>query len=64
MSTVKPRPFDIANYLESDEDVAEYLRQVIGDKSVCKVSLVGVGMRSHPGVAAKMFRTLAEEGLA
>ena len=30
---------------------------------VCKVSLVGVGMRSHAGVASKMFRTLAEEGI-
>jgi aspartate kinase len=28
-----------------------------------KVSLVGAGMRSHPGVAAKMFRTLADEGI-
>jgi aspartate kinase len=38
-------------------------REVLGDKGVCKVSIVGVGMRSHPGVAAKMFRTLAEEGI-
>ena len=38
-------------------------REVIGDKGICKVSAVGVGMRSHPGVAAKMFRTLAEEGI-
>ncbi len=33
------------------------------DKTLCKVSIVGVGMRSHPGVAAKMFRTLSEEGI-
>jgi aspartate kinase len=33
------------------------------DKTLCKVSIIGVGMRSHPGVAAKMFRTLAEEGI-
>jgi len=38
-------------------------REVIGDKGICKVSAVGVGMRSHPGVASKMFRTLAEEGI-
>ena len=38
-------------------------KQVVGDKGVCKVSAVGVGMRSHPGVASKMFRTLAEEGI-
>ncbi|MDO4640949.1 MAG: aspartate kinase [Neisseria sp.] len=34
-----------------------------GDDGVCKVSIVGVGMRSHAGVAARMFRTLAEEGI-
>lgn len=38
-------------------------REVIGDRTICKVSAVGVGMRSHPGVASKMFRTLAEEGI-
>ena len=34
-----------------------------GDDTVCKVSAVGMGMRSHAGVAAKIFRTLAEEGI-
>ena len=38
-------------------------RAVIGDNKICKVSAVGVGMRSHPGVASQMFRTLAEEGI-
>ena len=38
-------------------------REVDADKTMCKVSIVGVGMRSHPGVASKMFRTLAEEGI-
>jgi aspartate kinase len=38
-------------------------REVSSDKTICKVSAVGVGMRSHPGVASKMFRTLAEEGI-
>ncbi len=33
------------------------------DKTMAKISVVGVGMRSHPGVASKMFRTLAEEGI-
>ncbi len=37
--------------------------EVIGDPKICKVSIVGIGMRSHVGVAAKMFRTLAEEGI-
>ena len=38
-------------------------RSVEGDDKICKVSAVGVGMRSHPGVASKMFRALAEEGI-
>ncbi|MDR0528664.1 MAG: aspartate kinase [Zoogloeaceae bacterium] len=38
-------------------------REIIGDTEVCKVSAVGVGMRSHPGVASQMFRVLAEEGI-
>jgi aspartate kinase len=38
-------------------------RAVIGDNRICKISAVGVGMRSHPGVASIMFRTLAEEGI-
>jgi aspartate kinase len=37
--------------------------EVIGDPKICKVSIVGIGMRSHVGVAAKMFRTLSEEGI-
>ncbi|WP_373747279.1 aspartate kinase [Neisseria dentiae] len=37
--------------------------EVDGDDTVCKVSIVGLGMRSHVGVASKMFRTLAEEGI-
>jgi len=36
---------------------------VKGDAKVSKVSAVGVGMRSHVGVASQMFRTLAEEGI-
>ena len=38
-------------------------RQVIGDKRIVKVSLVGVGMRSHAGIASRMFRALAREGI-
>lgn len=38
-------------------------RQVRGDKTMAKVSVVGVGMRSHVGVASTMFRALAEEGI-
>ena len=38
-------------------------REVSGDDKIAKVSLVGVGMRSHAGVAAKMFETLARESI-
>ena len=38
-------------------------REVISDDKVAKVSIVGIGMRSHAGVASLMFRTLAEEGI-
>ncbi|MFA6051247.1 MAG: aspartate kinase [Methylobacter sp.] len=38
-------------------------RKVIGDDSIVKVSIVGVGMRSHAGIASTMFKTLAEEGI-
>jgi aspartate kinase len=38
-------------------------REVIGDPRICKVSIVGIGMKSHVGVAAKMFRVLSEEGI-
>ncbi len=38
-------------------------REIIGDNKTAKVSVVGVGMRSHVGIASQMFRTLAEEGI-
>lgn len=38
-------------------------RQVTGDDRIVKISLVGVGMRSHAGIASKMFATLAKEGI-
>jgi aspartate kinase len=38
-------------------------RDVTGDEKIAKVSIVGMGMRSHAGIAAQMFRTLAEEGI-
>tara|TARA_Y100000814_G_scaffold109276_1_gene77244 strand:- start:39 stop:1292 length:1254 start_codon:yes stop_codon:yes gene_type:complete len=38
-------------------------KKVALDKDVCKVSLVGVGMRSHAGIASQMFKTLANEGI-
>jgi len=38
-------------------------REIIGDSKICKVSLVGIGMRSHAGIAARMFKALADEGI-
>jgi len=38
-------------------------QQLEGDTRICKVSIVGIGMRSHVGIASKMFRALSEEGI-
>jgi len=48
-----------------DKQVKGHIKasDIRGDAKVCKVSLVGVGMRTHAGIASKMFRTLAEEGI-
>jgi aspartate kinase len=62
--TVPRGEFDRAKKI-LDEQVKPHVgaRAVEGDNKICKVSAVGVGMRSHPGVASKMFRVLAEEGI-
>ncbi len=38
-------------------------KNIKGDESIAKVSIVGVGMRSHSGIASKMFQTLSQEGI-
>jgi len=38
-------------------------REIIGDNRIAKVSVVGIGMRSHVGLASKMFKALADEGI-
>src|SRR5690349_20083666 len=38
-------------------------REIIGDNQSCKVSVVGIGMRSHVGLAAKMFKSIADVGI-
>ncbi len=48
--------------LESQKEQLGYTR-IVGDAKVSKVSAVGVGMRSHVGVASQMFRTLADENI-
>ena len=47
--------------LAKEKGAAFTAREIIGDNRICKVSLVGIGMRSHVGIAAKMFKALADE---
>jgi aspartate kinase len=56
---------DLARAKPWIEEVARSLgaREVRYDEDVVKVSIVGLGMRSHAGIAAKMFRILADEGI-
>ena len=56
---------DLKKTLDILKKVCQHIgaREVSGDDKICKIGLVGVGMRSHVGVASKMFRTLAEEGI-
>ncbi|WP_067067629.1 aspartate kinase [Roseateles chitosanitabidus] len=49
--------------LEKTVGPAVQAAKVVGDQRICKVSIVGIGMRSHVGVASKMFRSLSEEGI-
>ena len=53
----------VAHVADAEMVGAHRFRQVIADEKVGKLSVVGVGMRSHPGVAAKMFETLAQAGI-
>ncbi|MCD8339523.1 MAG: aspartate kinase [Burkholderiales bacterium] len=48
-----------------EKEVSPYIQEggVLSDPSIAKISVVGVGMRSHAGVAAKMFKVLAEENI-
>ncbi len=56
---------DYHNALQVLEDIAREMnaREVIGDTEIAKVSIVGVGMRSHAGVASRMFESLAKENI-
>lgn len=56
---------DYNNALVILQNIAQNLgaKEATGTNGICKVSLVGVGMRSHAGVASKMFATLAQEGI-
>ena len=48
---------------EAKESGAINFHDLVADEGVAKVSIVGIGMRSHAGVAAKMFATLRDEGI-
>jgi len=54
------KALDVLNSKVKDHIKAADIR---GDNRICKVSMVGVGMRTHAGIASQMFRTLAEEGI-
>lgn len=56
---------DLAKAVKITEDIAKEVGAtgVISDNNVAKVSIVGVGMRSHTGVASKMFSTFASKGI-
>lgn len=54
------KALDVLNRRVKDQIGA---REVIGDAKVAKVSAVGIGMRSHVGIAAQMFQTLSAEGI-
>ena len=61
--TVKRDEYEKARSL-LDRVVAELdARDVIGDENLAKISIVGVGMRSHAGIASTMFEVLAENGI-
>ena len=49
--------------LNGEKGKAFQAREIIGDNRIAKVSVVGIGMRSHVGLAAQMFRALAGEGI-
>ena len=61
--TVKRRDYDTAKGILNGVIKDVGARDLIGDKAIVKVSVVGVGMRSHAGVATRMFNALAEENI-
>jgi aspartate kinase len=56
---------DYQKAMSIQKEVAQSIgaEQVLGDENIAKVSVIGVGMRSHSGVAAKMFTVLAKENI-
>jgi aspartate kinase len=56
---------ELARALAAIEKNSEHIgyREILSDANVAKVSIIGIGMRAHPGVAQTMFRTLSEKGI-
>ena len=56
---------ELARALKSLEDAGPAIgyREITSDANVAKVSIIGIGMRAHPGVAQTMFRTLSDKGI-
>jgi aspartate kinase len=61
--TVHRNDFDKAHKILSTTSSKLGAREMTGDKKIVKISLVGVGMRSHAGIASRMFKTLGAEGI-
>jgi len=56
---------ELARALAAIEKAAPQIgyKEIVSDANVAKVSIIGIGMRAHPGVAQTMFRTLSEKGI-
>ena len=61
--TVHRNDFDrVMEFLEASKDEVG-AREISGDNKIVKLSIVGVGMRSHAGIASRMFKSLADAGI-
>jgi len=61
--TVSERDFDEAVAITAETAKVIEARDVISDRNISKVSIVGAGMKSHAGIASKTFEVLADEGI-
>lgn len=61
--TVHRNDYERALEILNEQAARLEAREVSGDSKIAKLSLVGIGMRSHAGVASKMFEALAREGI-
>ena len=61
--TVPEKDYDEAMAITHEVAKTIEAEEVLGDKGIAKVSVIGVGMKNHAGVAAKMFTTLAAENI-